>query len=437
MRKVQRRIEGSLREYVLIYSCDAPAEQFWQWAIPQRGHRRRREHTFLSCEPPATFVSLLGALRFSADERPAATIADVRRRVRAALNAAREEDMAANQLHERGGGRAPTVFDVDAFRELVVQHLPLARQLSKWVQREFGVEPDEAEQIGVIGLLEAARRFRPERGVAFAAYGNFWVREACRRFGRQSVALIRLPENVLASFVPFQRRLEQMTLQSGPARANEEWLCRCLTDEKFFQRWLGFERALNVRSLSDRREPEYREARNLAATWTDPIEDEERQERAAALRAAIDSLAPREGRLLRLRHGIDGAPQSLGQIGTAEGITRERVRQIVARAEKRLRRLLAEQTPEVNDGERDERRQNREWLGQYAHIPLNVCQRAALLHLRRSGQLTFYEYQMLYHADQFAARQELCGLERSGLVEKFNVSNHWLFRLTRDARTPA
>jgi hypothetical protein len=109
----------------------------------------------------------------------------------------------------------------------------------------------------------------------------------------------------------------------------------------------------------------------------------------------------------------------------------------VTRAEKRLRRLLAEQSPEVVDGERDERRQDREWLGQYAHVPLNVCQRAALTHLRRFGRLTFHEYQVLFQADQLAARQELCGLERSGLVQKFKVSNHCLFRLTRDARTPA
>jgi RNA polymerase sigma factor (sigma-70 family) len=63
---------------------------------------------------------------------------------------------------------------------------------------------------------------------------------------------------------------------------------------------------------------------------------------ATAIRKAINQLRPRDAQVIRMRYGIDGPPQTLEQIGIRFGLTRERIRQIQARAEERLRRMLAD-----------------------------------------------------------------------------------------------
>ena len=70
--------------------------------------------------------------------------------------------------------------DRDASREFVVLHRPLARQMSKWVKVAFGLTADDAEQIGAVGLIEAARRFDPARGIRFSPYAKFWIYKECQ-----------------------------------------------------------------------------------------------------------------------------------------------------------------------------------------------------------------------------------------------------------------
>ena len=104
---------------------------------------------------------------------------------------------------------------------------------------------------------------------------------------------------------------------------------------------LTVERALNVRSLSDRDEPEYDEARRLPASVDDePIQRVLDKERGEQICAAMACLNERDRRFLRLRYGMDGDPRTLEEIGQQEGITRERVRQIQLCAELKLRTYI-------------------------------------------------------------------------------------------------
>lgn len=96
-----------------------------------------------------------------------------------------------------------------------------------------------------------------------------------------------------------------------------------------------------MRSLSDRDEPEYDEARTIP----DPVEDEAIQrevdrERDEKMCAAMSRLNERQHRILRLRYGMEGHPRTLEEIALREGITRERVRQIQLVAERKLRTVV-------------------------------------------------------------------------------------------------
>ncbi|HET6884433.1 MAG TPA: sigma-70 family RNA polymerase sigma factor [Pirellulales bacterium] len=346
LRRAQRAIESRFHEHIVIWCCDHPPKQVWQWALRMDDGRRlrHREHPFFSATPPPAFLARLVGLRCSLEEEADVSIIDALRRVRAALDVSAEQNLFARwpKFAERSDELAVAMSNGEpgAFDEFVLLHRPLARHYSKWLQHAYRMDAEEAEQIAMIGVMIAARRFNPERGLQFSTYACYWIRQVCQRVGPDTALLIRLPAHIVQRFFPLRRRLGRVRLQFGPARANEELESRYLNNERFYRQWLGFERAVAVRSLSDRRECEYRQARRLSQDTPTPADECLSHERDQIVRAAVEQLQPRDARFVRLRYGMDGLPQTLEEIGRADGITRERVRQILERAEGRLRALL-------------------------------------------------------------------------------------------------
>jgi len=340
LRGAQRQISKVAHEHILIYSCNKPPKQVWQWAVrfADGGKLRYREHPFFSGSPPTSLLDRLRGLRFSLDEEDDVTFVDALDRVRAALDVPPELNLFARRpwYAERSDELAVAMVqgDRDAFNAFILLHRPLARHISKWLQRIFGMDEDDAEQIGIIGLIAAARRFDPERGTQFSTYAAHWIRQACRRHGPDAALSIRLPAHIVQTFFPIRRRIEKLAAEFGPGRANDELARLSIDDPVFFRRWVAFERALNVRTLSDPLEPEYYEARAMPDSVDDePVREGLQEERCARIRAALECLTPRQRRLLRLRYGLEGYPQTLEQIGQKERITSERVRQILMVAE--------------------------------------------------------------------------------------------------------
>ena len=107
-------------------------------------------------------------LRFTLDEESDVTFVDALRRVRLALDATAEQDLFAKRpwYAERSDKLAVAMAtgDADATKEFIVLHRPLLCRISRRLVRIIGWIPRDAEQIGVIGLIPAARRFDPERG---------------------------------------------------------------------------------------------------------------------------------------------------------------------------------------------------------------------------------------------------------------------------------
>ncbi len=344
LRRAQAQVAKAVHEHILIYSCDTPPKQVWQWAcrVPDGRRLKHREHPFFSGSPPVPLLKRLTCLRFSIDEESEVTFVEALHRVRAALDASPDVNLFARRpwYAERSDDLAMAMIngEPDAFSKFILLHWPLARHISKRLQRTYGMAADDAEQIGVIGLIKAARRFKPDRGYQFSTYAAYWVRQACQSLGPDAALFIRLPINVRSAFFPIRRHLEKVRTAFGPGRENDELARLCAEDKRFRRQWLAFERALDVRSLSDPHEPEYFEARTVAAPADDePLHRVLHREQVERIRAAIECLPPRQRRFLRLRHGMEGDPRTLEQVGLAEGITPERVRQIVLRAEARLR----------------------------------------------------------------------------------------------------
>jgi len=199
------------------------------------------------------------------------------------------------------------VGDRQALEALVHANLRFVVSVAKRY-RNRGLPLEDLVNEGNLGLLRAAERFEPDRGVRFISYAVWWIRQAILRALSRAEAPV-LPE----SGRPRTRRSGR---EDRPTRR------------------------LRIVSLDDPAGDRAGERlRDLVADETVPSPDAglERLRRRDRMDARLATLPEREERVLRMYFGLDdGTPTGLAEIGAALGVSRERARQIKARALARL-----------------------------------------------------------------------------------------------------
>jgi RNA polymerase sigma factor (sigma-70 family) len=351
LRNAQRLLSRSFHEHIAVYASEEPRKQVWQWAVrlPDGRKVRHREHPFFSAAPAPGLVLRLEKLRFSLEEEENATILDALDRVRLALDVdaemslftrwpgyARRSDLLARRMQ---------AGDPTAFHEFILLHRPLARSIARRLERWFGMDPDDAEQMAVIGLIMAARKFKPELGYQFSTYATHWVRQACQRLGPDFALSIRIPQYVFWPCFRLRRQLERMVERQAPEEAWDEVVAQIESDDVLSKHWREFMTATSVQSL-----PQYSALVDPAST---PVELCIRSEENATLRTMIGRLHRRQAQIIRMRFGIDGPPHTLEAIGQQLGLTRERVRQIQNRALARLQEIMKSESRVAHSDDSD------------------------------------------------------------------------------------
>lgn len=192
-------------------------------------------------------------------------------------------------------------------RPLTVEsHLGLVHAIAR--QRARGAEhcrEDDLIQAGALGLMRALQLFNPERGCAFSTYAGLWIKQAIGRELQKHDRCVRLPVHVLAKrFAAGELRRERARSFDAPLAPSE-----------------GNE------SLHD----------ILPSENTDPIARLDAESESAELAEAMARLTERERFVLRRRFWSE---MTLEQIGAELGVTRERIRQIEARALEKLKKRL-------------------------------------------------------------------------------------------------
>jgi RNA polymerase primary sigma factor len=201
---------------------------------------------------------------------------------------------------------------------------------------------------GNLGLMTAARKFDPDRGVKFISYAVWWIRQAIQASIARQGRSVRVPLNRTADLNRLARTTTLLKERLGRMPTLEE-LVRAtgLTPEAV--RSLSALHTEAVRLDHPTREGDSTERIERFAAPEDKATDAATmaKSRTDDIDAALATLAPRDAKVLRLYFGLDdGRSRTLEEIGRMMGVTRERIRQLRDRA---LRQLREEQAARLKD----------------------------------------------------------------------------------------
>ncbi|HMF07186.1 MAG TPA: RNA polymerase sigma factor RpoH [Methylocella sp.] len=229
--------------------------------------------------------------------------------------------------------------DPEAAHKLVTSHLRLVAKIAMGY-RGYGLPISEVVSEGNVGLMQAVKRFEPDKGFRLATYAMWWIRAAIQEYILRSWSLVKMgtTANQKKLFFNLRRAKSQISaLDEGDLRPDQvKTIAHRLgvteQDVVDMNRRMGGDASLNS-PLRDQNEGEWQDwlVDEAASQESTLVESEEVGNRLAALRQALSVLNPRERRIFEARRLADD-PMTLEALSDEFGISRERVRQIEVRA---------------------------------------------------------------------------------------------------------
>jgi RNA polymerase sigma factor (sigma-70 family) len=229
--------------------------------------------------------------------------------------------------------------DTAARERLIGNLLPLIGAVARRFRTD-GLDQTDLIQEGIVGLLRALERYDPERGVPFAAYATWWIRQSLQDARSDFIRPFRLPPKALRQLSQLKSE-HQRIYQSEHRSAGIAELAERTNVELDQARALSAADA-RVRSLDDPVEGSDGELGALGDLLEDPLAADAYEQvietiAGEQLHALLSRLTDREREVVRARFGFDVEPERLADIGERLGVSAERVRQIEERALAKLR----------------------------------------------------------------------------------------------------
>ena len=238
--------------------------------------------------------------------------------------------------------------DRDAAHKLVTSHLRLVAKIAMGY-RGYGLPISEVVSEGNVGLMQAVKRFEPDKGFRLATYAMWWIKAAIQEYILRSWSLVKMGTTANQKKLFFNLRKAKSkisALQDGDLRPDQVKLIAKrlgVTEQDVvdMNRRLGGDASLNAPIREDGDSGEWQDwlADDSASQETVMAEHEELDNRRKALSSALDVLNDRERRIFEARRLADD-PVTLEELAEEFGVSRERVRQIEVRAFEKVQKAV-------------------------------------------------------------------------------------------------
>jgi RNA polymerase sigma-32 factor len=261
-----------------------------------------------------------------------------------------QEYMLAKRWKEHG--------DRDAAHQLVTSHLRLVAKIAMGY-RGYGLPISEVISEGNVGLMQAVKRFEPEKGFRLATYAMWWIKASIQEYILRSWSLVKMGTTANQKKLFFNLRKAKSkisALQEGDLRPDQVGLIAKrlgVTEQDVIDmnRRLGGDASLNAPIRDDGESGEWQDwlADDSDSQESVMAAHEELDNRRKALSSALQVLNDRERRIFEARRLAD-EPVTLEDLAAEFGVSRERVRQIEVRAFEKVQkavknRVAAMETP--------------------------------------------------------------------------------------------
>jgi RNA polymerase sigma-32 factor len=251
-----------------------------------------------------------------------------------------EEFMLAKRWREHG--------DRDAAHRLVTSHLRLVAKIAMGY-RGYGLPISEVISEGNVGLMQAVKRFEPDKGFRLATYAMWWIKASIQEYILRSWSLVKMGTTANQKKLFFNLRKAKSkisALQEGDLRPDQvQIIAKRLgvteQDVVDMNRRLGGDASLNAPIREDGDSGEWQDwlADTSESQETVMAAHEELDNRRKALSSALDVLNDRERRIFEARRLADD-PVTLEELAEEFGVSRERVRQIEVRAFEKVQKAV-------------------------------------------------------------------------------------------------
>ena len=266
-----------------------------------------------------------------------------------------EEFMLAKRWQERE--------DSDAAEKLVTSHLRLVARIAMGY-RGYGLPIGEVISEGNVGLMQAVKRFDPDKGFRLATYAMWWIRASIQEYILRSWSLVKMGTTAAQKKLFFNLRRAKSQLQAlDDGDLKPEHVKKIATklgvpeeDVVNMNRRLGGDASLNAPIRAESESGEWQDwLVDDTPTQEDRlVEDEELKRRKSYLSSAMSVLNDRERRVFEARRLAED-PSTLEQLSEEFGVSRERIRQIEVRAFEKVQKAVTStarraETPDALEG---------------------------------------------------------------------------------------
>ena len=251
-----------------------------------------------------------------------------------------EEYMLARSWREHG--------DRDAAHRLVTSHLRLVAKIAMGY-RGYGLPIGEVISEGNVGLMQAVKRFEPEKGFRLATYAMWWIRASIQEYILRSWSLVKMGTTANQKKLFFNLRkaksqisaLEEGDLRPEQVKTIATKLGVTEQDVVDMNRRMSGDASLNAPIRQEGEGGEWQDwlVDDSSSQESLLVESEESDNRLGALRQALDVLNERERRIFEARRLLD-EPVTLEELSAEFSISRERVRQIEVRAFEKVQKAV-------------------------------------------------------------------------------------------------